>query len=71
MSFEQHQFHMAIRLEEMTRAERIEVDEQAGRVAYALWRLGRAIGRACCAAALRARPKVGAGRAMMQPGTSA
>jgi len=43
MSFEPYHYNMVLRLEGMTRAERRAADEQAGRMAYGLWRLARAV----------------------------
>jgi hypothetical protein len=43
MSLEQYHFHMVLRLENMTRADRLAADEQAGRMAHGLWRLGHAV----------------------------
>jgi hypothetical protein len=46
MSFDQYQFHMVLRQEQMTRADRLAADEQAGRIAQAVWRLWTAAARA-------------------------
>jgi hypothetical protein len=43
MSMEPYHFQMVLRMEGMTRAERLDADEQAGRMAYGLWRAGRAV----------------------------
>jgi hypothetical protein len=43
MSFEPYHFHMVLRMERMTRADRLAADEQAGRMAFGAWRLGRAV----------------------------
>jgi hypothetical protein len=46
MSLEQYHFHMVLRSESMTRAERLAADERAGRMAAGLWHLGRTLLRA-------------------------
>ena len=52
MSFDHHQFHMVLRQEQMTRAERLAAEEQAGRIAQGAWRLWNA-----AAGALRPAPR--------------
>lgn len=42
---EPYQFHMIHRLEHMSRGERLEAEEQAGRMAQGVWNLGRALRR--------------------------
>jgi hypothetical protein len=61
------QFHMVLRLEEMTRAERLEADEQAGRLACDLWRLGRAVRRGASAVRSGARFDAHRGGATLRP----
>jgi hypothetical protein len=36
MSFDQYQFHMVLRQDQVTRAERLAADEQAARIAHAV-----------------------------------
>jgi hypothetical protein len=43
MSMEPYHFQMVLRMETMTHEERLAADEQAGRMAYGLWRVGRAV----------------------------
>jgi hypothetical protein len=43
MSMDPYQVNVMLRLERMTRAERLAADEQAGRMAYELWSLARAV----------------------------
>jgi hypothetical protein len=43
MSMDPYHFQMVLRMETMTHEERLAADEQAGRMAYGLWRVGRAV----------------------------
>jgi len=52
MSFDNYQFHMVLRQEQMSRADRLAADEQAGRIARAVWHLWTA-----AAGALRPAPR--------------
>jgi hypothetical protein len=54
MSFDHYQFHMVLRQEQMTCAERMAADEQAARIARAVAGLWRAASRALRPAPRRA-----------------
>lgn len=45
MSIDQHHFHMVLRQQQMTRADRLAADEQSARIAQGLFQLARAVAR--------------------------
>jgi hypothetical protein len=56
MSLDPYHFHMVLRQEAMTSAERISAEAQAARIAWELQRLVSAAGRAIVALRRAARP---------------